>query len=248
MAALDREKVIRFRAEVEDARQVLSEMTSGEANEFLRDPLKIRAMKYTLIVMVEAICNLCRHVLAKRAHTVVEEYMEAILKMQEKGFLPEELTNQLVPLTKLRNQLIHGYWKTDDRRLFSETKNSLEIITRFMEETRHLLQRIKILRFYCRDQMWVRDINYKFLLRFQLQFLLSHNTALAHNRLNHRSQTQRRFTLRPRLSPYSKDLLYHRPFGGNGGQYYPPHFRGHPIPQPGPHAVVRSSSLIQNSY
>ena len=140
MAALDREKVIRFRAEIEDARQVLSEMTSGDANEFLRDPFKIRAMKYTLIVMVEAICNLCRHVLAKRVHTVVEEYMEAILKMQEKGFLPEELVNQLVPLTKLRNQLIHGYWKTDDRRLFSETKSSLEIIARFMEETRHLLQ------------------------------------------------------------------------------------------------------------
>jgi hypothetical protein len=29
MSALDREKVIRFRAEIEDARQVLSEMTSG---------------------------------------------------------------------------------------------------------------------------------------------------------------------------------------------------------------------------
>lgn len=141
MAALDRERVIRFQAEIEDARQVLSEITSGDVESFLRDPLKIRAMKYTIIVMVEAICNLCRHVLAKRAHTVVEEYMEAIIKMLEKGFLSEELANQLIPLTKLRHQLIHGYWKTDDRRLFNETKSSLETINKFMEETRHLLER-----------------------------------------------------------------------------------------------------------
>ncbi len=38
----------------------------GELNHFLSDPIRIRAMKYTLVVGVEAICNLCRHVLAKR--------------------------------------------------------------------------------------------------------------------------------------------------------------------------------------
>jgi uncharacterized protein YutE (UPF0331/DUF86 family) len=140
MAALDQEKVVRLQAEVEDARQVLSEMASGDANEFLRDPIKIRAMKYTLIVLVEAICNLCRHVLAKRTHTVVEEYIEAILKMQEKGMLSDELVNQLIPLIKVRHQLIHGYWKTDDRRLFIETKSGLETIDKFMQEIRYILQ------------------------------------------------------------------------------------------------------------
>jgi len=91
-------------------------------------------MKYTLIVLVEAICNLCRHILAKKAHIVVEEYMEAILKMQEKGFLSDSIVEKLVPLTKLRHQLIHGYWKTDDRRLFLETKNSLGVIEQFIKE------------------------------------------------------------------------------------------------------------------
>lgn len=140
MAALDKEKVIRFQAEIEDARQVLADMTSEDVNGFLRDPIKVRAMKYTLIVLTEAICNLCRHILAKRTHTVVEEYLEAILKMQERGMLSEELTNQLIPLTKLRHQLIHGYWKTDDRRLFTETKSSFAIIDKFMEEIRKILQ------------------------------------------------------------------------------------------------------------
>jgi len=107
---------------------------SVDINDFTRDSIKIRAMKYTLIVLVEAICNLCRHILAKKAHVVVEEYMEAILKMQKRGFLSDEIVGKLVPLTKLRHQLIHGYWKTDDRRLFVETKNSLAAIDQFIEE------------------------------------------------------------------------------------------------------------------
>jgi uncharacterized protein YutE (UPF0331/DUF86 family) len=138
MAALDAEKILRFEAEIIEARKVLGDITSGEVHEFLRDPIKVRAMKYTLIVLVEAICNLCRHILAKKAYLVIEEYMEAILKMQEKGMIPENLMNQLIPLTKLRHQLIHGYWKTDDRRLFIETKQNLEAIDSFLAEIHRL--------------------------------------------------------------------------------------------------------------
>ena len=137
---LDEEKITRFQAEIEDARKILGEITSVTVDDFLRDPMKIRAMKYILIVIVEVICNLCRHILAKHAHIVVEEYIEAIIKMQEKGIISEAVKNELVPLTKLRHQLIHGYWKTDDRRLFTETKDSLIIITKFGDEIRRFLQ------------------------------------------------------------------------------------------------------------
>lgn len=141
MAALDKEKIAPFAAEIKEARELLADITSGELNHFLSDPIKIRAMKYTLIVMVEAICNLCRHVLAKRTNTVVEEHLEAILKMQEKGLLSVELVNQLVPLTKLRHQLIHGYWKIDDGRLFAETKASLKVIDQFLDFIQGLISK-----------------------------------------------------------------------------------------------------------
>lgn len=134
MGTLDKERMMQYEAEIKEAQNVLAEIISVDINDFARDSIKIRAMKYTLIVLVEAICNLCRHILAKKAHVVVEEYMEAILKMQERGFLPDEIVGKLVPLTKLRHQLIHGYWKTDDRRLFVETKSSLAVIDQFIKE------------------------------------------------------------------------------------------------------------------
>ena len=139
MAALDKDRMMRYQVEIKEAQNVLAHIVSESGGEYTRDSLKIRAMKYTLITLVEAICNLCRHILAKKAHTVVEEYLETILKMEEKGFLSKEIANQLIPLTKLRHQLIHSYWKTDDQRLFIETKNSLKIIDQFMSEISQLI-------------------------------------------------------------------------------------------------------------
>ena len=139
MGNLDKDKVLHYRAEIKEAQNTLAEITSVGIDQFICDPMKIKAMKYTMIVLVEAMSNLCRHILAKKTHTVVEEYMEAILKMHEKGILSEEIMKQLVPLTKLRHQLIHGYWKTDDRRLFLETRDNLKTIDRFLSEIRQLV-------------------------------------------------------------------------------------------------------------
>jgi uncharacterized protein YutE (UPF0331/DUF86 family) len=134
LAHLDKDKILRYKAEIREDQNVLAQITSEDAADFIRDPLKIRALKYTLIVLVEAICNLCRHVLAKKAYILIEEYMEAILKMQEKAFLSEKIAGKLIPFTRLRHQLIQGYWKTDDRRLFIETKENLKTIDEFLSE------------------------------------------------------------------------------------------------------------------
>lgn len=133
MGMIDKEKVKQYEAEIKEALNVLTQITSSDVEDFIRDDMKIRAMKYTIIVLAEAICNLNRHILAKKAWLVVEEYIEAILKMQEKGFLSQEMANSLIPLIKLRHQLIHGYWKTDDRRLFAETKNNLNTVNLFIK-------------------------------------------------------------------------------------------------------------------
>lgn len=134
MAGIDRNKVQSYRAEIKDSLNILREIVSGDITLFVRDPLKVRALKYSLIVMVEAICNLSRHMLAKISHVAVEEYMETIIKMGEKGFISEERTKRLVPLIKLRHQLIHGYWKTNDARLFQETKDNLSEVESFIQE------------------------------------------------------------------------------------------------------------------
>ena len=139
MSEIDRERVTQYLAEIKESLSVLRDITStATVEDFVKDDLKIRAAKYTLIVMVETICNLFRHILAKKWHIGVEEYMEAAIKMRDKGVLSERLYEQLIPLIKLRHQLIHGYWKTDNRRLFEETRESLWIIDQLITEMKEV--------------------------------------------------------------------------------------------------------------
>jgi len=139
MADLDRDRVLRYEVEIKEARNLLATITSEDVEETVRDNTKVGSLKYTLIVPAEAICNLCRHILAKKAFFAVEEYVESILKMQEKGFLSDEVANRLIPLMKLRHQLIHGYWKTDNKRLLLETRDSLDTIDAFLSEIQRII-------------------------------------------------------------------------------------------------------------
>ncbi|MBI5194539.1 MAG: DUF86 domain-containing protein [Nitrospirae bacterium] len=135
MPDINRERVEQYLAEIKESLTVLRDITTkSDVEGFVVDSIKVRAVKYTIVIMVEAICNLFRHILAKKFHVVVEEYMEAVIKSREKGILSRNISERLIPLTKLRHQLIHGYWKTDDRRLFEETRDNLDIIESFLTE------------------------------------------------------------------------------------------------------------------
>ncbi len=53
---------MQYKAEIKEAQNILAEMISINVNDFVRDPIKVRAMKYTLIVLVEAIYRERAHV------------------------------------------------------------------------------------------------------------------------------------------------------------------------------------------
>jgi uncharacterized protein YutE (UPF0331/DUF86 family) len=88
MPDIDRDRADHYLVEIKESLAVLKDITTGSGVEaFVEDTMMVRAMKYTIVVMVEAICNLFRHILAKRFHEVVEEYMESVIKMREKDIL-----------------------------------------------------------------------------------------------------------------------------------------------------------------
>ncbi len=49
MGSVDKEKVWQYEAEIKEAQNVLAEITAGDIEDFIRDPMKIRAIKYTFL-------------------------------------------------------------------------------------------------------------------------------------------------------------------------------------------------------
>lgn len=135
MADLDKGRVLRYQAEIKEARNFLLTLISQNMEETVRDETKVKSLKYTFVILAEAISNLCRHVLAKMAFAAVEEYVESIVKMQEKGFLSVDTGNRLIPLMKLRHQLIHGYWKIDTKGCFEKQRRAWMRSTLFYQRS-----------------------------------------------------------------------------------------------------------------
>jgi len=92
------------------------------------------ALKYLLVVAVEAITDVCQHVLAKAKQVPCDGYVDCIMKAGTEGIIDARLANRLRRLADLRNSLVHRYWIIEDDRLFDETRENVGDLSEFLSE------------------------------------------------------------------------------------------------------------------
>jgi uncharacterized protein YutE (UPF0331/DUF86 family) len=123
-------------------RQYLSEIKKNSLdlnsllaqNELAPDSVPLKAVKYILIELAEAMSNTIQHILARDKGLAVSGYIDAILKAYENGLISEPLFQRLKPFFDFRNSLIHRYWTIDDSRLIDNVMRGRGDFDRFIEE------------------------------------------------------------------------------------------------------------------
>lgn len=101
------------------------------ADAFAADAEKVRAARYGLIVVVEAAAAICSHLCA-RLGRIVESYPGCFIALGELGVVDADLVRRLAALARLRNLLVHGYARADDRRLHALMHEGLADIEAFL--------------------------------------------------------------------------------------------------------------------
>lgn len=91
-------------------------------------------LKYLLIEAVEAITDVCQHILAKTKGVVCDGYVDCILKAGNNEIISSELSNKLRRLADLRNSLIHRYWIINDEELYKVSKDNIGDLHDFVEQ------------------------------------------------------------------------------------------------------------------
>lgn len=86
-------------------------------NKLQPNSIPLKAAKYILIELAEAMSNTIQHLLAKDKGIAVSGYIDAISKASENGLISEKLFQKLKPFFDFRNSLIHHYGSIDDARL-----------------------------------------------------------------------------------------------------------------------------------
>ncbi len=105
-----------------------------DQNEIVPDSVPLKAAKYILIELAEAMSNTIQHILAKEKGTAVSGYIDTVVKAHDNGIISDDLFQRLKPFFDFRNSLIHRYWIIDDQRLIANIQSGRNDFDRFLEE------------------------------------------------------------------------------------------------------------------
>lgn len=107
-------------------------ITRYEDDQILKDRYLLKALKYCLIEIAEAMADTLQHLLARRKGLAAESYLELVKKASQSALVDPDLLGRLKFFFKFRNLLVHRYWEIDDRGLLQETRKGLEDFELFM--------------------------------------------------------------------------------------------------------------------
>ena len=74
-----------------------------DQNEIVPDSVPLKAAKYILIELAEAMSNTIQHILAKEKGASVSVYIDAVVKARENGIITDDLFQRLKPFFDFRN-------------------------------------------------------------------------------------------------------------------------------------------------
>jgi uncharacterized protein YutE (UPF0331/DUF86 family) len=131
-----------MRIDTNRLRQYLTEITRNsqelkkiaDQGALTPESIELKAAKYLLIELAEAMSNCLQHLLAKEKGIAVSGYIDTIAKGYKEGILSEGLFKKLKPFFDFRNSLVHRYWTVDDEKLIENIKAGLNDFGRFADE------------------------------------------------------------------------------------------------------------------
>jgi uncharacterized protein YutE (UPF0331/DUF86 family) len=127
------DKVRKITSEILTSLERLEELKGLPKDVFLSDPHKIGSAKYSFVVAIEGIIDLCNHIIAKNGFRTPEDYADTFRVMAERGAFDEEFTNILIQMARFRNRLVHIYWEVDDNELYRIVQSRLQDIRDFLK-------------------------------------------------------------------------------------------------------------------
>jgi uncharacterized protein YutE (UPF0331/DUF86 family) len=137
---LDRNRIAKDIADIAMARREIERLVAVDQATFFSDSRNVFSVRYLLIQAVEAITDLCQHMLARTRGIPCDGYIDCIVKAGEHGIISVALAERLRRLAALRNILVHRDWNIDDARVYVETEANVSDLTTFIDEIEALVR------------------------------------------------------------------------------------------------------------
>jgi uncharacterized protein YutE (UPF0331/DUF86 family) len=110
-----------IRTEVEHLRRA----AVRDDDELRSDPDALPAMKYRLVVCIEAATDAADHVIAAEGFRPATSFADSFRSLAEAGWLDADLAARLEDAARFRNLLVHRYADIDDDRVIEIARTRL---------------------------------------------------------------------------------------------------------------------------
>jgi len=118
-----------------EALEEVRSVTSMSVDDFVRSRTARFSLRYSVVMLVEALADVAVLILEKDFGEAAESYREAFLKLAEKGVVSAEAAEKMTALAGLRNLIVHKYRAVDDMRIYRDARGSgVEAVEKFILE------------------------------------------------------------------------------------------------------------------
>ena len=110
---------------------------SKSLKEVVESPIYRRLLERSYQLVVEAMLNICRHIVSAMGWGPALSYSDYVKLCAEHNVLSEELGKRLINATRLRNVIVHRYLEIDYEKLYEESSKLIDIATEFEKQIRN---------------------------------------------------------------------------------------------------------------
>jgi uncharacterized protein YutE (UPF0331/DUF86 family) len=93
------------------------------------------AIRYHVIVLAEALGNMCLHIATEEFKLKPLSYAECFGVMEEKSIC-SNCARDLTAIIRLRNLLTHRYWAIDDKQIYDSIKDDFKGVDKFLKSVK----------------------------------------------------------------------------------------------------------------
>jgi len=140
---IDFDRIEKYLEQITAEYDVINSILAQLDHEIIQSFHHIRSLKYSMIIVSEAIASTLQHILAIKHNVAISGYKEAFVKAKEYNLISSELLEKLQPFISFRNMLVHHYWKVDDDLFLKNLRSGLGDFQDFMKEINSLLLKYK---------------------------------------------------------------------------------------------------------
>lgn len=130
---VDESRILHKLQAITDSLSKLEELAQMGRDGFLTDFRSIDSAKYNLQTSIEAMIDICNHIISRKRLRVPATNVESFEVVTEAGLLPADALPVYRSMARFRNRIVHMYDDVDDSQIHEILQTRLDDIRAFVQ-------------------------------------------------------------------------------------------------------------------